>query len=99
MLRAQYAKFHMKKGFYSLPDAQIDAVTMDPIDWWSTYDSETPELAEIAKKVLSQPLKTLRDDIVSGKVNLILMTSLLTTLIAAPLNAVMILDPSNLLPT
>ncbi|PWA67916.1 HAT dimerization domain, Ribonuclease H-like domain protein [Artemisia annua] len=34
MLRAQYARFHMKKGFYSRPEAQIDAVTTDPIDWW-----------------------------------------------------------------
>ncbi|GKC11047.1 putative hAT dimerization domain, ribonuclease H-like superfamily protein [Tanacetum coccineum] len=58
MLRAQYARFHMKKGLYARPEAQIDAVTMDPIDWWSTYGSETPELAEIAKKVLSQPVSS-----------------------------------------
>ncbi|GKC04516.1 hAT dimerization domain, ribonuclease H-like domain protein [Tanacetum coccineum] len=58
MLRAQYARFHVKKGLYSRPEAQIDTVTMDPIDWWSTYDSETPELAEIAKKVLSQPVSS-----------------------------------------
>ncbi|GJU01167.1 retrovirus-related pol polyprotein from transposon TNT 1-94 [Tanacetum coccineum] len=41
-------------GLYSRPEAQIDVVTMDLIDWWSTYGSETPELADIAKKVLSQ---------------------------------------------
>ena len=27
---------------------------MSPISWWSTYEPETPELAEIAVKVLSQ---------------------------------------------
>nr|GEX38105.1 putative histone acetyltransferase HAC-like 1 [Tanacetum cinerariifolium] len=39
---------------YSRPKAQIDVVTMDLIDWWSIYGLETPKLAEIAKKVLSQ---------------------------------------------
>jgi hypothetical protein len=34
--------------------AQLDAVIMDAIDWWSMYGSETPELAEVVKKVLSQ---------------------------------------------
>ncbi|KAL4554105.1 hypothetical protein LXL04_039783 [Taraxacum kok-saghyz] len=56
MLREQFASFHMKKGLYSLPGAQLDAVTMDAIDWWSTYGAETPELAEVARKVLSQPI-------------------------------------------
>ena len=37
---------------------RIDAVTMSPISWWSTYGAETPELAEIAKKVLSQPISS-----------------------------------------
>uniref|UniRef100_A0A803N8U3 HAT C-terminal dimerisation domain-containing protein n=1 Tax=Chenopodium quinoa TaxID=63459 RepID=A0A803N8U3_CHEQI len=36
--------------------AKVDAVTMSPISWWSTYGAETPELAEIAVKVLSQPI-------------------------------------------
>ncbi|KAL4577035.1 hypothetical protein LXL04_013136 [Taraxacum kok-saghyz] len=56
MLREQFASFHIKKGLYSLPGAQLDAVTMDAIDWWSTYGAETPELAEVARKVLSQPI-------------------------------------------
>ncbi|OMO84664.1 hypothetical protein CCACVL1_10726 [Corchorus capsularis] len=38
--------------------AQVDAVTMDAIEWWSTYGSETPELMEVAKKVLSQPISS-----------------------------------------
>ncbi|KAF2302566.1 hypothetical protein GH714_037795 [Hevea brasiliensis] len=58
LLREQFVIFHMKKGIYSMPAAQIDAVTMDSIDWWSTYGSETPELAEVAKKVLSQPISS-----------------------------------------
>ncbi|PWA46579.1 HAT dimerization domain, Ribonuclease H-like domain protein [Artemisia annua] len=32
MLRAQYARFHLKKGLYSHPEIQIDAVTMELID-------------------------------------------------------------------
>lgn len=47
----------MKKTLFD-GRAQIDAVTMDSIDWWSTYGSETPKLAEIAKKVLSQPISS-----------------------------------------
>lgn len=58
VLRDQYVTFHMKRGLYSDPTAQLDVVTMDAIDWWSTYGSETPELAEIAKKVLSQPISS-----------------------------------------
>jgi len=58
ILREQFATFHMKKGLYSRSAAQADAVTMDPIDWWATYGSETPELAEVAKKVLSQPISS-----------------------------------------
>lgn len=43
----------MKKGMFSFPAAQVDAVTLDAVDWWSNYGSETPELAEIAKKVVT----------------------------------------------
>ncbi|KAE8676161.1 Detected protein of unknown function [Hibiscus syriacus] len=56
MLREQFATFHMKKSLYSLPAAQLDAVTMEAIDWWSTYGAQTPELVEVAKKILSQPI-------------------------------------------
>ena len=37
---------------------QANVVTMDAIDWWCSYGSETLELAEIAKKVLSQPISS-----------------------------------------
>ncbi|PWA81484.1 hypothetical protein CTI12_AA186260 [Artemisia annua] len=58
LLRKQFATFHMKKGLFALPAAHVDATTMDAIEWWSTYGSETPELAEVAKKVLSQPISS-----------------------------------------
>jgi hypothetical protein len=48
----------MKKGLFALPQVQLDAVTMSPIDWWFSYGGETPELAEVAKKVLSQPISS-----------------------------------------
>ena len=58
LLHDQFATFHMKKGIYAMPQAQMDAATMDAIDWWSTYGSETPQLAEVAKKILSQPVSS-----------------------------------------
>ncbi|XP_004513749.2 uncharacterized protein [Cicer arietinum] len=59
LLRDQFAIFHKKKkGIYAMSAAQLDVVTMDSIDWWSMYGSETSELAEVAKKVLSQPISS-----------------------------------------
>ena len=58
LLREQFAIFHMRKGVYAMAAAQTDALSMDSIDWWSTYGSETPELAEVAKKILSQPISS-----------------------------------------
>ncbi|XP_076916066.1 uncharacterized protein LOC143575638 [Bidens hawaiensis] len=58
LLRAPFATFHMKKGLYSLLAAHLDVVTMEAIDGWSTYGAKTPELAEVAKKVLSQPISS-----------------------------------------
>ncbi|KAL4383909.1 hypothetical protein GQ457_15G017470 [Hibiscus cannabinus] len=45
-------------GTSIVSDGWIDATTMSPISWWSTYASETPELAEIAIRVLSQPISS-----------------------------------------
>lgn len=58
VLREQFTTFHMKKGLYSMAAAQMDAVTMEPIDGWSSYGSKTLELADVAKKVLSQPVSS-----------------------------------------
>lgn len=54
----QFNAFIMKKGMFALPPVQLDAFSMDPIEWWVSYGSETPELAEVAKKVLSQPISS-----------------------------------------
>ncbi|KAL6530098.1 hypothetical protein OROMI_028743 [Orobanche minor] len=48
----QLAKFQGKQGMFGSLAAKIDAVTMSPISWWSTYGLETPELSEVAIKVL-----------------------------------------------
>ncbi|KAL4295556.1 hypothetical protein GQ457_12G000260 [Hibiscus cannabinus] len=57
-LRKQLAKFQNKQGMFGTSHARIDATTMSLISWWSTYGSETPELAEIAIRVLSQPISS-----------------------------------------
>ncbi|GMJ08624.1 hypothetical protein like AT4G15020 [Hibiscus trionum] len=57
-LRKQLAKFQNKQGMFGTTYARIDATTMSPISWWSTYGSETPELAEIAIRVLSQHISS-----------------------------------------
>ena len=57
-LREQFITFHIKICIYSMVEIQMDALTMDPIDWWSTYEVETPDLALVAKKVLSQPISS-----------------------------------------
>ncbi|CAO2817644.1 unnamed protein product [Amaranthus hypochondriacus] len=57
-LRDQFIEFQLKKGIYSMPQAQMDVVTLEAIDWWSMYGSQTPDLAEVAKKVLSQPISS-----------------------------------------
>ncbi|GFY84499.1 hypothetical protein Acr_03g0012730 [Actinidia rufa] len=58
MLRKQFVDFHMRKGLYLTATAFVDATTMGAIEWWATYGSKTPELAEVARKVLAQPITT-----------------------------------------
>nr|KAJ0190209.1 hypothetical protein LSAT_V11C800442570 [Lactuca sativa] len=58
LLREQFATFNMKKGLYSLPETQMDAFTMEAIDCWSTCGVETPELADVGKKLLSQAISS-----------------------------------------
>ncbi|KAK8977052.1 hypothetical protein V6N11_019720 [Hibiscus sabdariffa] len=53
-LRRQLVKFQNKQGMFRTTHVRIDAITMGLISWWSTYGSKTPELAEIAIRVLSQ---------------------------------------------
>jgi hypothetical protein len=58
ILRQQFTHFISKKGIYALPSVKQDAYSMDAIDWWETYGSETPDLAAIAIKILSQPISS-----------------------------------------
>lgn len=32
----KFAVFRSRKGLYAMAAAQLDAITMDAIDWWST---------------------------------------------------------------
>jgi hypothetical protein len=48
----------MKKGLFAMAVVQADAATMNAIDWWFNYGSQTPHLNEVAKKVLSQPISS-----------------------------------------
>jgi hypothetical protein len=54
-LREQFNAFIMKKGMFVLPPVQLDAFTVEPIEWWVSYGSETPDLAEVAKKFYLSP--------------------------------------------
>ena len=58
LLREEFNTFIMKKGLYAVAAVQADAAAMNAIDWWFTYGSETPNLNEVAKKVLSQPISS-----------------------------------------
>lgn len=56
LLREEFNTFITKKGIFSLAAVQANAVTMNAIDWWFNYGSETPHLAKVAKKVLPSQL-------------------------------------------
>ena len=58
VLCRQLSKFQGKEGIFSTLAAGIDAQSMNPISWWSTYGVETPKFSEIAFKVLSQPIRS-----------------------------------------
>ncbi|KAL9690375.1 hypothetical protein QQ045_010773 [Rhodiola kirilowii] len=64
ILRDQMAKFQGKEGIFGSNAAKEDAATMTPMSWWSTYGAETSELAEIASKVLSQPISSSSAEII-----------------------------------
>jgi hypothetical protein len=53
VLREQFNAFIIKKGMFALPPVQLDAFTMDTIEWWVSYGSKTLDLAEVAKKIIS----------------------------------------------
>ncbi|XP_074299373.1 uncharacterized protein LOC141630454 [Silene latifolia] len=58
LLRQQLSAFQSKEGIFGTREAIADAIIMNPISWWNAYGSETPELADIAVRVLSQPISS-----------------------------------------
>ncbi|KAF8378914.1 hypothetical protein HHK36_030263 [Tetracentron sinense] len=55
ILRGQFAKFSSQSALFSMQAAKVDAFLMPAIEWWSMYDAQTTQLAEVARRVLSQP--------------------------------------------
>ena len=41
-----------------MPAMKLDGYNMDAIDWWKTYGSKAPNLAEVAVRILSQPISS-----------------------------------------
>ncbi|KAF5938334.1 hypothetical protein HYC85_022593 [Camellia sinensis] len=60
MLRKQFMDFHMQKGFFFYNCCLFRCFYYECYRWWATYGSETPELAEVIQKVLSQPITKIR---------------------------------------
>ncbi|XP_074304319.1 uncharacterized protein LOC141639034 [Silene latifolia] len=58
LLRQQLSAFQSREGIFGTREAIADAIIMNPISWWNAYGSETPELADIAVRVLSQPISS-----------------------------------------
>jgi hypothetical protein len=58
ILHEEFNTFIMKKGFFAMAPVQADAATMNAIDWCFNYGSTIPNLSEVAKKVLSQPISS-----------------------------------------
>jgi hypothetical protein len=54
--REQFNIFIMKKGMFALPPIQLDAFTMDLIEWWVSYGSKTPDYERLQKKFYLSPL-------------------------------------------
>ncbi|KAF8377072.1 hypothetical protein HHK36_030445 [Tetracentron sinense] len=58
ILRGQFAKFSSQSALFSMQAAKVDAFLMPAIEWWSMYGAQTTQLAEVARRVLSQPVST-----------------------------------------
>ena len=53
-VKQQFADYSLKRGIFSLPDSIDDRAHFDPLQWWGIYGSRTPELKELAFKLLGQ---------------------------------------------
>ena len=58
ILRQQFSYFIFKKGMYAMSAAKLHGYNMDAIYWWEAYGSETPNLAAVAVRILSQPISS-----------------------------------------
>jgi len=58
LLRQKMSAFQALEGIFRLVATEDDATFMSHIAWWSTYGSHIPKLANVAKKVLSQPISS-----------------------------------------
>ena len=53
-IKKQFADYSLSRIF-AIPDAIEDRAHFDPLQWWGTYGARTPELKELAFKLLGQP--------------------------------------------
>ena len=51
-IKQQFADYSIKRDIFSLPDSIEDRAHFDPLQWWGTYGSRTPQLKELAFKLL-----------------------------------------------
>ena len=58
ILRQQFSYFIFKKGMYAMSAVKLHGYNMDAIYWWEAYGSETPNLAAVAVRILSQPISS-----------------------------------------
>ncbi|GJN23720.1 hypothetical protein PR202_gb11393 [Eleusine coracana subsp. coracana] len=54
-IKKQFADYSLNRGVFATPDAIEDRAHFDPLRWWGTYGARTPELKELAFKLLGQP--------------------------------------------
>ncbi|GJN25599.1 hypothetical protein PR202_gb13445 [Eleusine coracana subsp. coracana] len=54
-IKKQFADYSLNRGVFANPDAIEDSAHFDPLQWWGTYGARTPELKELAFKLLGQP--------------------------------------------
>nr|GLL27043.1 uncharacterized protein LOC109165229 [Ipomoea trifida] len=48
----QCSAFHSREGFFGLAQAKNTVYKRTPVEWWTQYGDETPELQKFAVKVL-----------------------------------------------
>ncbi|GJN07302.1 hypothetical protein PR202_ga25122 [Eleusine coracana subsp. coracana] len=54
-IKKQFADYSLNRGVFATPDMIEDRAHFDPLQWWGTYGARTPELKELAFKLLGQP--------------------------------------------